>query len=147
MIAARSKQLQDEFIQSKESDFHDRYVIGDKLGEGMHASVYKCYKRTKPLTSGETTPLRANKLKPGEEYDTLNPFAVKIVRDDDQEKILAHTREFEIMKQLNHPNVVKAIEIFSNGLKKEVYQVLEFIEGQEILNEIACAGSYGEAEA
>lgn len=64
-------------------------------------------------------------------------FAVKIVRDDDMEKIIAHQKEFEILQTLNHDNVVKAIEIFSDEFKHEVYQVMEFIEGQEILDEIA----------
>lgn len=112
----------------------------------MHAAVYKCFKRTKPRPSGETTPLPVDKLKVGEEFEPT-PFAVKIVRDDDEEKIIAHKKEFEILKKLTHPNVVGAKEIFNDPFKKEVYQVLEFIEGSEILDEIALAGSYSEAEA
>jgi hypothetical protein len=54
------------------------------------------------------------------EYDPT-PFAVKIVRDDDKEKIIAHLREFEILKGLRHPNVVGAIEIFEDSFKNEVY--------------------------
>jgi hypothetical protein len=34
------------------------------------------------------------------------PYAVKIVRDDDQEKIIAHKKEFEILFKLKHKNVV-----------------------------------------
>lgn len=72
------------------------------------------------------------------------PFAVKIVRDDDREKINAHLREFDILKGLNHPNVVGAIEIYEDAFKKNVFQVMEFIEGQEILDEIAEQGAYSE---
>ena len=39
-------------------------------------------------------------------------YAVKIVRDDDCEKIMAQKREFEILEKLDHPNVVKVIEYF-----------------------------------
>ena len=38
---------------------------------------------------------------------------------------------------LSHYNVVKAEEIFNDGFKNEVYQVMEYVEGQEILDEIA----------
>lgn len=86
----------------------------------MHAVVYKCFKRLKPRSLEEMTPLPAFKLKPGEEYD-LTPYAVKIVRDDDEEKIIAHKREFEILSKLNHPNVVNAIEIFHDEFKQGVY--------------------------
>lgn len=44
-------------------------------------------------------------------------FAVKIVRDDDVEKITAHKKEFEILLKLNHPSIIKAIEIFSDEFK------------------------------
>ena len=42
---------------------------------------------------------------------------------------MAHKKEFEILLKLNHHNVVRAIEIFSNEFKNEVYQVMEYIEG------------------
>ncbi len=72
---------------------------------------------------------------------------MKIVRDDDLEKIIAHKKEFDILLKLNHNNVVKAKEIFSNEFKNEVYQVMEYIEGQEILDEIAVSGAYSEQDA
>ena len=57
------------------------------------------------------------------------PYAVKIMRSDDEEKIRAHTQEFEILKRLDHPNVVKAKEMFTNQFKHEIHQVMEFIDG------------------
>jgi len=65
------------------------------------------------------------------------PFAVKRVTDNDQEKLLAHVREFEIMQNLHHPNVVGAVEMFRDDFKNEVYQVMQYVEGSEILDEIA----------
>ena len=29
------------------------YILGDKIGEGHHASVYKCFKLVNPLTKSE----------------------------------------------------------------------------------------------
>ena len=51
--------MTEEFKESKMHSFHDVYVIGDKLGEGQHAAVYKCYKRIKPRSADECTPLLA----------------------------------------------------------------------------------------
>jgi len=61
----------------------------------MHATVYKCFKI--------------------EDSDKIEPLAVKIVRDDDEEKLIAHKNEFEIMYRLDHPNIVKGIELFINN--------------------------------
>ena len=78
-------------FKSKENYSEDSRFgfLGAWLGEGQHASVYKCYKRTKARESDEcSTPLCAEKLKLSE-YDP-QPYAVKIVRDNDKEKIMAH---------------------------------------------------------
>jgi len=56
------------------------------------------------------------------------------MREDDEEKILASKKEFEITQKLSHPSIVKSIEMFVNDQKKEVHQVMEFIDGQEILD-------------
>lgn len=67
-----------------------------------------------------------------------------MVRSDDEEKIQAHKREFEILQTLNHSSIVKAIELFTDEFKHQVYQVMEFIDGQEILDEIADSNDFSE---
>ena len=46
---------------------------------------------------------------------------MKIVRDDDNEKIKAHEREFDILKGLHHKNIVKAIEMVHDNFKNRIY--------------------------
>lgn len=75
----------------------------------MHASVYKCF------------------LKSDEER--LKPFACKVIREDDEEKIKVHKNEFEIMRKLDHKNIVKAYELYVNDHKKEIYIVMQYIDG------------------
>ena len=75
----------------------------------MHASVYKCFLISDPFH--------------------LSPFAVKTLKEDDEEKLRAHFNEFEIAKELNHPNVVKALEMFENKQKKEIHIVMDFVDG------------------
>ncbi len=93
----------------------------------MHASVFKCYKK--------------------DDLEKSQPFAVKVMREDDEEKTLVSKKEFEITQRLDHPNIVKSMEIFVNDQKKEVHQVMQFIDGKEILDQISELGAYGEKEA
>lgn len=60
----------------------------------MHAIVYKCFRV--------------------EDLKQESPYAVKLVREEDEEKTQAHINEFAITKQLSHPNIVKSLEIFVN---------------------------------
>ena len=55
----------------------------------MHSSVHKCFAVDDP--------------------DKLHPYAVKITRDDDEEKKVANRNEYDILKHLNHRNIVKCI--------------------------------------
>ena len=93
----------------------------------MHASVFKCFRK--------------------DDSERKWPFAVKVMREDDEEKIMASKKEFEITQKLKHENIVKSFEMFVNDQKKEVHQVMEFIDGQEVLDQIAELGAYGEKEA
>lgn len=58
------------------------------LGQGMHATIYKCYKK--------------------DDLEKKRPFATKEIREDDEEKRMAHKKEFDITSQLNHENVIKS---------------------------------------
>ena len=83
----------------------------------MHAQVYKCFKI-------DDTQKRV-------------PYAVKFSRESDEEKKMAHIKEYDITKNLNHNNIVKSYEFFDNEIKGEIHQVLEYIEGIEVLDSIA----------
>ena len=74
------------------------------LGEGCMGAVYKCFKIS--------------------DENKTEPFAVKTTREDDEEKKMAHKREFEITVGLNHENIVKSYEYYENNLKGEIHQVL-----------------------
>jgi serine/threonine protein kinase len=66
----------------------------------------------------------------------LRPFAVKVSREADDEKRMAHRKEFEITKNLSHPNIIKSIEFFDNGPLDEIHQVMEYVDGLEVLDAI-----------
>jgi len=120
MIHEQAETLKQEFMQSKIHAFHDAFVVGKKLGEGQHASVYQCFKRVNPRSNMEaTTPFKVDKMQDNEYHK--QPYAVKMVRSDDYEKIEAHKKEFEILKTLNHRNVVRGIELFYDDFKHEIF--------------------------
>ncbi len=83
------------------------------LGQGQHASVFKCFKL--------------------EDKEQLIPYAVKQVRTEDQEIKNAHIKEYEILKGLKHTNIIKVVEIFNEDWQSRVNIVMEFVDGKELL--------------
>jgi serine/threonine protein kinase len=88
-----------------------------ELGQGMHATVFMCFEK--------------------DDVHFERPYAVKISRESDEEKKLAHKNEYEILNHLSHENIVKNIKFYENDFKGEIYQVMEYIEGEEVLDNIA----------
>ena len=79
--------------------FESKYELGKKLGEGMHSVVYICHPRLGPRN---------------------HPLAVKVSREDDEEKKVAIRNEFQLTKNLDHPGVVRSVEMFENDLTGEI---------------------------
>jgi len=70
--------------------------------------------------------------------------AVKSVSKDSSEA--EHLREeMDIMRLLDHPNIVRFYECFED--KRYIYMILELCEGGELLDRIMAAGSFSEALA
>ena len=116
-IKQSSKMLIQRYNENQEKSFERKYSLGEKIGEGMHSSVYKCTLR--------------------EDTGNGGTFAVKITRNDDEEKKNANRNEFEMTKDLNHRNILKVHEIFENDVTGEMHLVMQYIEGIEILDQIA----------
>jgi hypothetical protein len=70
----------------------------------MHSSVFRCFKVD-------------DKLKDF-------PFAVKITRDDDEEKKIANRNEYKISKNLIHRNIIRSTELFENDMTGEMHLVM-----------------------
>ena len=67
--------------------------------------------------------------------------------NNDEEILNAHEEEFKILERLNHPNIVNGIELFRDNFEKVIYQVMELVEGSELLDEIAKREKYSEVDA
>jgi serine/threonine protein kinase len=69
------------------------------------------------------------------------------VRNNDPALLFAHENEFLILKLLDHKNIVHAIELFKDEFKSEVYIVMQYVEGKEIMDMLAEMGRYDERDA
>lgn len=109
------------FAASNAGKIDDFFVIQKKIGEGGFGTV----KSAKDKRIGA---LRA----------------VKSVSKDSSEAEHLN-EEMDIMRLLDHPNIVRFYECFED--KRYVYMILELCEGGELLERIMEAGSFSEALA
>jgi len=113
------------FIQSKKEKIEDVYAFRsdkDMLGSGTYGSVFRGVHKI----SKETRAIKAiakNKV--------TNPESFK--------------NEIEIMRKLDHPNIIKLYETFEDA--RNVYLVMELCKGGELFDRITQKGHFTEDEA
>ncbi|OQR98221.1 protein kinase [Achlya hypogyna] len=104
------------------SDFFAKYSLGNQLGHGSFSTVSECFPLAGPATK----------------------LAVKVI-----DKLAVHeprflSREIEIMSSLNHPGIVKLLELYETP--DQLYLVMEFCE-KELFQYIDEHGPLSEAQA
>lgn len=71
-----------------------------------------------------------------------NDFAVKIMRNSDEEKMMAAQNEYNILKHLKHKNIVEVYDFIVT--EREIYTIMELVEGDELLTRISEFDKYDE---
>jgi len=105
---------------AEDGDIKDKYILGEEIGRGGFSVV-----------------VEATCREDGEKY------AVKIVEKTlIQDEIKLLRREIDIMKKVEHENILKLIEIFEDDEK--VYIVMELVDGSELFDRIVNKGYYSE---
>jgi serine/threonine protein kinase len=102
-----------------------RYVIGKPIGSGGAGTVFRAHDRI-----------------------TGNPVAIKVLKCTVAENPILHSRleqEFRAATQLEHPNIVRALEIESDGVTSSL--VYELVEGEDLGRKIERNGPLSESEA
>jgi len=61
------------------------------------------------------------------------------------EELKCLTREIDIMRKINHPNVLRLYEVYED--EKYVIMVMELVDGGELFYKIVDRGSYNESDA
>lgn len=110
-------------FNAREDGFDQKYTLGQRLGEGMHSVVFECFAKS----DGK-------------------PLAVKVSREEDEEKKLAHKKEYLLLKDLNHPNIVGIADFFQSEFTGETHLVMNRFAGEELFEVLATTRKFSEAE-
>jgi len=102
----------------------NKYNLGDEIGKGGFSIVY-----------------HADKKKGGEEFAVKKIEKKKVEGDD----IKLLRREIQIMKKLNHANILKLFEVYEDD--DSFYLVMELVKGKELFDKIVERGMYSERDA
>jgi calcium-dependent protein kinase len=113
-----------DFITKNEGRFKENYQIGAILGQGAFGEVRKCINK-------KTKVVRAVKLI---RKDSMTPEEEKNFQD-----------EIQILSKLDHPNILKLYEVYSD--EKRYYIVTELCKGGELFDEISKKGVHSEKQA
>ncbi|OSX81569.1 hypothetical protein BU14_0014s0117 [Porphyra umbilicalis] len=102
----------------------EHYELGSLLGEGAFARVVMGLDRT-----------------------TLQQYAVKVIekQSDDAQGLEFIWRELNVMKAVNHPNIVRTYDIFDT--RTRLYIVLEYMPGGTLADLLKHTGRFTEAQA
>ena len=113
-----------DFINKNTGKFTDLYSVGKVLGVGAFGEVRLCMSK-------------AGKIK----------RAVKLIKKDQMspEDKLNLKNEMNILKKLDHPNILKLYEIFEDPTT--FYLVTEYCKGGELFDEIIKKKIFSEADA
>lgn len=113
------------FVKANDRKFLDVYKLGEVMGKGAFGEVRWCLQK-----------------------DTGARRAVKIFRKEslgqgeNRNKLIT---EIEILKTLDHPNIVRVYEFFEDP--KRLFIVMELCRGGELFDEIVKRSSFGERQA
>ncbi|CAG9310554.1 unnamed protein product [Blepharisma stoltei] len=113
-----------QFIFSRLGQITDYYIIHDEIGSGAFSTV-------KRATHKETNLPRAIKI-----------ISKSGIADEVREKL---NEEVEILKELDHPNIIKIYEIIEDDSSLNI--VTELCEGQELFNKIVECKPFSETQA
>lgn len=67
---------------------------------------------------------------------------MKILRNLDEERLMIARQEFDLLKTLRHPNIVRVKEFFVTP--KEIYMIMELVKGVELFEKICQIEKYDE---
>ncbi|CAD8146358.1 unnamed protein product [Paramecium octaurelia] len=114
----------DLYINLKNGQIDNYYILGDVLGVGAFGQVIKA-------THKQSGQIRA-----------LKTLAKKKIINEEKDKMFA---EVNILRKLDHPNIVKLFELFEDT--QNYYLITELIQGGELIKKIQAQNTFSEAEA
>jgi serine/threonine protein kinase len=68
--------------------------------------------------------------------DPESHFAVKILRNPCEEYRMQAKKEFDLLKDIDHPNIVKMNELYDHAERETLYFVMELCPGPTLMQHI-----------
>jgi serine/threonine-protein kinase len=96
---------------------NSRYVILQKIAQGGMSAIYRAIDKQTPGAIWAIKEMSETAIAPGERAETVEAFR----------------REAIMLQALDHPNLVKVIDVFQDRSQRRWYMVMEFIEGKTLL--------------
>ncbi len=103
-------------MSNARDDFNSRYEILREIGKGGFSIVYQCRSRE----TGKEYAVKVVDLRPLRLRERFNPSRLK--------------REVDIMRRLDHPNIIKFIEVYEDA--DHLMMVMEYCPGMELFDVI-----------
>lgn len=126
-------------VQERKRDYNDVYDVVSLIGEGSISNIYKIRKkesessrkhgrsnRTNRMLPGTKIKLKRKKTHRGEVY-ALKEIDLAFVKEGCVEEL---RNEIDLLKHLDHPNIIKAYETFI--YRKKLSIVLELCTGGDL---------------
>lgn len=116
--------------------FHTKYTMGEVLGEGAYGVVRKATSHDSDFQGNANV----------EEENNEQKVAVKCITKKrlNQKAIESLHQEVEILKSLDHPNIIKYVNYFEND--DDIHIVMEVVDGGDLYDRVK-QRSYSEDEA
>lgn len=111
------------FVAQKQESLEDHYIVGELLGEGGFGEVFAC-------THIQSREERAVKV---------------ILKSEDEAENLTVIEEFDIVKDLDHPNILKMYALFES--ETHFFLITDLYAGGELYEELEECGRFEEEEA
>ena len=111
-------------------------------GKSHYRNIKETYKIESTIGKGNFATVKKVKLRA-----TGERFAVKILskKNMTEEDLLAMETEIEILKQVDHPNIVKLNDVFED--ERHICLVMDWMQGGELFDRILETDQFSEYEA
>lgn len=126
---SQDNSLQRNLVRERKQDFHEVYDVVGLIGEGSISNIYKIVKKEDQVggSANKFDPVKpAKRTRHGEIY-ALKEIDLRFVEESEIDEL---RNEINLLKELDHPNIIRAYETFL--YKKKLSMVLELCTGGDL---------------
>ena len=116
----------DLFFEEVETPLKESYTVNFEIGRGAYSKVYEVTLKNEEQLKNED--------KPKNEENKIRACKYIIKENFREEDLDKFREEIKILKELDHPNIVKLYQLFET--KKSFYLIMEKCEGGNLFNKI-----------